>query len=297
MAPTITQPHLSNALATAAQLSSPSGSQLDGVPSELETSVRYAGARLTQNAGILLRLPQDIIARAIVIFTRFWVGPEGGSMRHHDAELVSAASLYLTAKLSSHPQTPRNVLNVYAFLIAQLHSANTPLPGPESAYVSEGSYFTRRAELLKTETAILRVLGLDTHVALPYALAVNYLQALDVFDAGAAGAGAGAGAGQDVARRVFAHLTAALLSPQLLYLTHQPPALATAAIYLAAREVGVALPAEEWWIVFDVEREELGFLVVAMGSMAGFAERERERWMDGLVPLRVGGVERVVDGG
>lgn len=84
--PTITQPHLSNPLATAEQLSS-SSSQLDGVPADLETSVRYAGARLTQRAGILLRLPQDIIARAIVIFTRFWVGSEGGSLRQHDTEV------------------------------------------------------------------------------------------------------------------------------------------------------------------------------------------------------------------
>lgn len=47
----------------------------------------FAGARLTQTAGILLRLPQDIIAQAIVIFTRFWIGPEGGSLREHDAQV------------------------------------------------------------------------------------------------------------------------------------------------------------------------------------------------------------------
>ena len=65
-------------------------------------------------------------------------------------------------------------------------------------------------------------------------------------------------------------MNTALLSPQLLYLTHQPPELAVAAIYLAAREVGVKLPSVEWWEVFDVEREVLGFLVVAMGSLEGW---------------------------
>lgn len=99
----------------------------------------------------------------------------------------------------------------------------------------------------------------------------------------------------DVSRRTFAHLAGALLSPQLLYLTHPPAALATAAIYLAAREVGVKLAAEEWWVVFDVDREELGFLVVALLSMRGFVLAEKEKWSARVVPLDVDGVEREMD--
>ena len=79
---------LSNPLTTIEQLSN-SSSQLDGVPSDLENSVRFAGAQLTQAAGILLRLPQEIIAQAIVIFTRFYVGPEGGSF------LMNATEVFL----------------------------------------------------------------------------------------------------------------------------------------------------------------------------------------------------------
>ena len=71
-----------------------------------------------------------------------------------------------------------------------------------------------------------------------------------------------------------------------MYLTHQPSSLATAAIYLAAKEVGVKLPAEEWWEVFDTDREELGFLVVAMISMEGFVRVEAEKWADRKVPTR-----------
>lgn len=77
------------------------------------------------------------------------------------------------------------------------------------------------------------------------------------------------------------YLNTALLSPQILYLTHQPFALATAAIYLAARDRGVKLPENEWWEVFDCEREELGFLVVGMGSLEGVIRREVERWGGG----------------
>lgn len=83
---------LANPLASPDQLST-SGSQLDGVPASLETSVLHIGARLTQVAGILLRLPQDLIAQAIVIFTRFWIGPEGGSLRDYSVKVLRSYCL------------------------------------------------------------------------------------------------------------------------------------------------------------------------------------------------------------
>ena len=71
---------LSNPLVTVEQLES-TASHLDGVPIELERSLRYHGALLTQAAGILLKLPQDIVAQAIITFSRFYVGPRGGSFK------------------------------------------------------------------------------------------------------------------------------------------------------------------------------------------------------------------------
>lgn len=94
-----------------------------------------------------------------------------------------------------------------------------------------------------------------------------------------------------MAQRVFEHLNSSLLSPQLLFVTHQPNALAVAAIYLAAREVGIKLVDGDWWEVFDVDREELGFLVVGMQSMEGFARAEKEKWEKRGVPLVVDDVE------
>lgn len=155
-------------------------------------------------------------------------------------------------------------------------------PEPDLYYVSEGDYHGQRNGLLKTEAHILRVLGFQTHVALPYALSINYLQALLPSSSSSL---------QPLARRVFQHLNTGLLSPQMLYLTHQPPALAVAAIYLAARETGVKLPEVEWWEVFDVEREELGFLVVGMQSMEGWAREEMAKWGKRTVPITVEEVE------
>lgn len=136
--------------------------------------------------------------------------------------------------------------------------------------------------LLRIESIILRTLGFNTHVALPHAIALTYLQTLGVSSSA-------------VAQRVFEHLNAALLSPQLLYVTHQPNALAVSSIYLAAREVGIKLVDGEWWEVFDVDREELGFLVVGMRSMEGFARVEMEKWKGRAIPMIVDEVEAEIE--
>lgn len=92
MAPEVDQlSSLSNPLVTIEQLSQ-SSSQLDGIPADLESSIRFAGARLTQAAGILLRLPQEIAAQAVIIFTRFYVGSEGGSFRMNAARVCGTTA-------------------------------------------------------------------------------------------------------------------------------------------------------------------------------------------------------------
>lgn len=91
---------LSNPLATVEQLSN-SSSSLDGVPPSLESSIRFAGLQITQAAGILLRIPQEIIAQAMVVFTRFYVGPEGGSVRNNGAKV----GLQVPTSLSDLPLT------------------------------------------------------------------------------------------------------------------------------------------------------------------------------------------------
>ena len=194
---------------------------------------------------------------------------------------MSASSLYLVSKLSAYPKSARSIINVFAYLDA------FPLPPmytePEEGraemyYVSEGIYDMRKASLFETEQRILKTLGFQVQVNLPYTLCITYMQALDVFTHPRV---------SELAKRAIAHLNTALLSPQLLYLTHQPTSLATAAIYLAARETGIKLPEVEWWEVFDTDREELGFLCVGFLSMEGFAEQEKEKWAGRRVPLRV----------
>jgi hypothetical protein len=121
MANTIIQSSsLANPLATAEQLSS-SGSNIDGVSRELQSSAIFLGARLTQIAGILLRLPQDTIAQAIVIFTRFWIGPDGGSLREYSVKVRE--SLNLAEAISDESQGCFHGCSVFdrkAFIISKI---------------------------------------------------------------------------------------------------------------------------------------------------------------------------------
>ncbi|THY01830.1 hypothetical protein D6D03_05492 [Aureobasidium pullulans] len=289
MAPVIGLSHITNPLATPYQLQN-TASQLDRIPGDLEVSIRFEGSRLIQAAGVLLHLPQELIAEAIIIYARFWLGPEGGSLAEYHAKDAIAASVYLVTKPSAHPVSPRRLLSVLAYLNKvrpSLDIESASKVAPEDCFLSEGSYQDGRLALIHTEAQMLRILGYQTHVSLPYAICINYLQALDVFTT--------TENGQALAKKAFAHLNSALFSPQLLYLTHQPPSLATAAIYLAAKEIGVKLPGEEWWEVFDVDREELGFLVVALISMEGFIAEETQKWSKTKVPLTLEDVQAWID--
>jgi hypothetical protein len=65
--------HLSNPLTTPTQLYNQTTTLNSPLPVELQESIRFYTARLTQAAGLLLRLPQDITAQANVLLFRYWL--------------------------------------------------------------------------------------------------------------------------------------------------------------------------------------------------------------------------------
>ncbi|KAG6037345.1 hypothetical protein E4U19_002297 [Claviceps sp. Clav32 group G5] len=251
--------HLINPLATTSQLYQHHSKS--ALPQDLRDVVFIATQCLTQAAGQLLDLPQSVTAQANVILARFWLVT---SPMAHEFSDVSAASIYLVAKVGPIPRSPRDVSNVYAYLLSRNStlfrtSDDQPENDPKSYYQTEADYVAFQNRILALETQILYTLSFNTHVALPHSLAITYLQTLDFFSQ----------AKSTVSRKTIQYLNTALLSPQMLYLTHQPHALATAAIYNAAKDVGAKMPDCDWWEVFDVDREELGFLVVGMRSVDG----------------------------
>ncbi|KAI5463771.1 cyclin-like protein [Mariannaea sp. PMI_226] len=248
--------HLTNPLASASQLYH--RSSFSTLPQDLQEAVFIASQCLTQAAGRLLELPQSVTAQANVILARHWLVDSPMANEFSD---TSAAALYLVAKMGPEPRSPYHFANVYTYLLSENSSfplpRNAPSNDPKSYYVSEADSFSFQRRLMAIEARILYTLSFDTHVSLPHPLAITYLQTLDFLSQPKSA----------IALRTIQYLNTALLSPQMLYLTHQLHALATAAIYNAARDMGAKMPECEWWEVFDVDREELGFLVVAMRSV------------------------------
>lgn len=275
MAPVPALDSLANPLATPEQLLA-----FKQADDEKNQSLRFAAYQLISAGGILLRLPQEVIAHAIVLLQRFEV------VRYALPAYLSksdycAACTFVAAKSSPTAIGWRSLVNVYAYLNSHASPLKFINPdGPpaedhaEEYYISEIVYRERISRLIGCEIGMLHNIGFDTRVVLPHGLALTYMQALGVSSA-------------TLARRVFEHLNAGLLSPQMLYLTHQPNALAVGAIYLAARELGVKLVEQNWWEVFDVDREDLGFLVMSFGSMSNFAQAEMEKWKNpALKPMQ-----------
>ena len=133
-------------------------------------------------------------------------------------------------------------------------------------YQAESDYFATKTRLFRLEALLLQELSFNVQVVLPHPLAITYLQTMDFFNQDKT----------EVSRKTIQYLNTALLSPQMLYLTHHPYALAAAALYVAAKDLGAKMPECEWWEIFDIDREELGFLVVAMKSLDGIVKKRKE---------------------
>ncbi|KAL2891562.1 putative cyclin-L1-like protein [Ceratocystis lukuohia] len=251
-------PPCANPLATVEQLTT--RVQRSGMSPEIYDAAFSATVCLTQAAGVLLEQPQDVIARACVVLARYWVA---SASLHYEYRMVSAAVLYTVMKQSAKPMSSARVCIVYSYLgspLSSFRSDKEPLPFDASAVKAfSGTRAAFEPLLIEVESHVLYTLSFDTHVALPYAMAISYLQALDFFGYQR----------HAITSRVVEYLNTALISPQLLYLTHQPNELAVAAMYLAARDVGAKMPTQDWWEVFDVDRESLGFLACALSSVEG----------------------------
>lgn len=226
---------LLNTVVSYDQLSS-TPSRKDKVPEQLETDLRTLGCELIQTAGILLRLPQVAMASAQVLFQRFFYVASAKKFGVRD---VAMGALFLASKIEECPRKIRDIINVFAYAIAHLRRQPTE---PIELFGKE--FYDMKNGLIVAEMQILKRLGFSVHIQLPYALMVNYLSALDLTET------------DDVPQRAWSYLNDALRTN--VYVCYQPPTIACAVIYLAARTAGVTLPTNPpWWEIFDAELEDL----------------------------------------
>lgn len=236
-------------------------------------------------------------------------------------------ALFLSSKLEESPVRLRDLINVYDFLIQRgLHfskhnpsprtkqlprqssktssSSSSSNPAPPFHYEPQqyfsSSFYDYKDALVIAEMQILKRLGFQVQVNLPYATMVNYLQTLGLADAerhpGVAQRAWGIlndACVQAPGLAVFsqcAHTRSLLFVHSLqtpVYALFAPHVLAAASIYLVMHTMKpqpAVLPLEPkpWWELFDVTREELRIVCAHVlrlyDAHSGLAAAVRDEW-------------------
>jgi hypothetical protein len=99
-----------------------SPSRKDGIDEKTESTLRRFGCDLVQESGILLKLPQAVMATGQVLFHRFYCKK---SFARFFVKRVAASCVWLAAKLEGSPRKSHEVLQV--FHLMEQRRANLPL--------------------------------------------------------------------------------------------------------------------------------------------------------------------------
>ncbi|KAG0213070.1 hypothetical protein BGX28_005091 [Mortierella sp. GBA30] len=226
---------LQNALLTLEQLQL-TPSREDGISEEQEDNLRQLGCHLIQTAGILLKLPQVAMATAQILFQRFFYQ---ASLRKFAIRDISMGSIFLAAKVEECPCRITDLINVVDHLCKKFRRKPTD---PLTVFGQE--FYALKNAVVIAEMQILKKLGFNVHVQLPYAIMVNYLKVLELTDH------------PTIPQRAWSYLNDGLRTS--VYICYQPPTIACSVIWLAAREAGVPLPTSPaWWDVLDSNIDDI----------------------------------------
>ncbi|KAI5399870.1 Cyclin-L1-1 [Lathyrus oleraceus] len=80
----------------------------DGIDEATETTLGIYGCDLIQESGILLRLPQAVVATGQVLFHRFYCKK---SFARFNVKKVAASSVWLASKLEENPRKASQATN------------------------------------------------------------------------------------------------------------------------------------------------------------------------------------------
>lgn len=236
-----------------------SPSSLDKVSAETELTHRIWGCELIQEAGILLRLPMVCMCTAQNLFHRFFYRK---SLVRFDAFTVAMGCFFLACKIEEKPKRLRETLLVFDY--AMRRRTNSPKK------LEPGSlrYNGWKAELVKIERHILKELGFSFYlIDHAHKFILFYVKIL--------------GLDRKLAQRAWNYLNDSMRRD--FCLRYKSETIACAAIFMAARDLGVKLPENDlaWWDVFRVDKREMDLVV---DGILDLYSRDKVTWLDPLTP-------------
>ena len=152
---------------------------------------------------------------------------------------VSAASVFVAAKVEEEPRSVRDVLNVFHHIERQQRGLSA-----RSLIVGGPLYSFRKNQLMLTERNLLKDLGFCMYTVMehPHKFILYFIKVLE--------------GSQELARRAWAFLNDSLRLD--LCVRHRAEVIACAAIFLAARTLREPLPQQPaWYTAFGVELSPL----------------------------------------
>eukprot|EP00249_Psilotum_nudum_P024635 c29246_g1_i1 orf=3982-4536(-) len=143
----------------------------DGISEDTETVLRLYGCELIQESGIMLKLPQAVMATGQVLFHRFYCKK---SFARFNVKRVAASCVWLAAKLEESSRKIQHVLNVFHRM--ECRREKRPL---ESLDPLSKKYEDLKIDLIRTERHLLKEMGFICHVEHPHKFIINYLTQLE----------------------------------------------------------------------------------------------------------------------
>ncbi|XP_061340857.1 cyclin-L1-1-like isoform X2 [Gastrolobium bilobum] len=208
-----------------------SPSRKDGIDEATETTLRIYGCDLIQESGILLRLPQAVMATGQVLFHRFYCKK---SFARFNVKKVAASCVWLASKLEENPRKARQVIIVFHRM--ECRRENLPM---EHLDLYSKKYVDLKMELSRTERHILKEMGFICHVEHPHKFISNYLATLE--------------AAPELGQEAWNLANDSLRTT--LCVRFKSEVVACGVVYAAARRFQVPLPeSPPWWKAFDAEK-------------------------------------------
>ncbi|XP_021773017.1 cyclin-L1-1-like isoform X2 [Chenopodium quinoa] len=210
-----------------------SPSRKDAIDEETENTLRIYGCDLIQESGILLRLPQAVMATGQVLFHRFYCKK---SFARFNVKRVAASCVWLASKLEESPRKARQVLIVFHRM--ECRRENLPV---EHLDLYSKKYSELKMDLIRTERHLLKEMGFICHVEHPHKFISNYLAVLELKE-------------PSELRQDAWNLANDSLRTTLC-VRFKSEVVACGVVYAAARRFGVPLPENPpWWKVFDADK-------------------------------------------
>ncbi|KAK3011145.1 hypothetical protein RJ639_011089, partial [Escallonia herrerae] len=209
-----------------------SPSRKDGIDEATETALRIYGCDLIQESGILLKLPQAVMATGQVLFHRFYCKK---SFLRFNVKRVAASCVWLASKLEESPRRARHVLNVFHRMECRRENLLIEHLDPHCK-----KYVDLKMELIKTERHLLKEMGFICHVEHTHKFVSTYLATLEV---------------PDQLRQEAWNLANDSSLRTTLCVRFKSAVVACGVVYAAARRFHVPLPENPpWWKAFDVDK-------------------------------------------